>query len=52
MLMLALATPPSALIAAGAAQRVLGGGIGALAGLVLLTGGILAGLARSRWPGR
>lgn len=52
MLMLALATAPEALIASGVAQRVLAGGLGALGGLVLLTGGILAGFTRSRWPRR
>lgn len=32
--------------------RILGAGLGALGGLILLTGGILVGLARSRWPGQ
>ncbi|HEY3317464.1 MAG TPA: hypothetical protein VGK50_03465 [Coriobacteriia bacterium] len=32
--------------------RVLAGGLGALAGLMLLTFGIVVSLARMRWPGR
>jgi hypothetical protein len=36
----------------GAISRVFAGGLGALAGLMLLTLGIVVGLARTRWPGR
>jgi hypothetical protein len=41
-----------AVVPLAAFQRVLAGGLGALFGLMLLTGGILVGLATSRWPGR
>jgi hypothetical protein len=47
-LALTVAAPPLG----AAMQRILAGGLGALAGLMLLTGWILVGLATSRWPGR
>ena len=49
-LALAVQTGPSGI--QGAVGRIFAGGLGALAGLMLLTAGFLIGLTRSRWPGR